>query len=123
MHTYVVGIVRKACRARCMHMSGVRPSVCLSVCPIRSPHAAAAGLLLWARRVEIFIDCCTAGMQRMNAGSATFSANVVAEHRVAYLFVLLQTVCITFARIPSVKVGLHHLYGRSCQPALLFIVA
>ena len=27
-----------------------RPSVSLSVCPIRLPHAAAAGLLLWARR-------------------------------------------------------------------------
>ena len=34
-----------------MQLSGVRPSVCLSVCPIRPPHAAAAGLLLWARRL------------------------------------------------------------------------
>jgi len=31
-----------------MQLSGVRPSVGLSVCPIRQPHAAAAGLLLWA---------------------------------------------------------------------------
>jgi len=35
----------------------VRPSVCLSVCPIiRPPHAAAAGLLLWAGGHEISID-------------------------------------------------------------------
>ena len=35
-------------RGRSMQLSGVRPSVGLSVCPIRQPHAAAAGLLLWA---------------------------------------------------------------------------
>jgi len=37
-----------------MQLSGVRPSVRpsvrLSVCPIRPSHTAAAGLLLWARR-------------------------------------------------------------------------
>ena len=34
-----------------MKLSSVRPSVRLSVCPIIQPlHAAAAGLLLWARR-------------------------------------------------------------------------
>jgi len=34
-----------------------RPSVCPSVRPIfRPPHAAAAGLLLWARRQEMSID-------------------------------------------------------------------
>ena len=33
-----------------MQLSGVRPSVSLSVCPIRPPQSAAAGLLLWARR-------------------------------------------------------------------------
>jgi len=30
-----------------------RPSACLSVCPVRAPHAAAAGLLLWARRADV----------------------------------------------------------------------
>jgi len=40
-----------------MKQPSVRLSVCLSVCPIiRPPHAAAAGLLLWAR----LIDCCMA---------------------------------------------------------------
>jgi len=40
-----------ACVVGFMHLSGVRPSVRLSVCPvIRPPHAAAAGLLLRARR-------------------------------------------------------------------------
>jgi len=33
-----------------MHLSGVRPSVCLSICPNQPPHSAAVGLLLWARR-------------------------------------------------------------------------
>jgi len=34
-----------------MKWYGVRLSACLSVCPIiHPPHAAAAGLLLWARR-------------------------------------------------------------------------
>jgi len=32
-----------------MHLSGVRPSVRPSVCPIRPPQAAAAGLLLLAQ--------------------------------------------------------------------------
>jgi len=50
VHLYVVGIVRIACTARSMHLSG-GASVRLSVCLIRSPHAAATGLLLWARRV------------------------------------------------------------------------
>jgi len=51
-----------------MQLSGVRPSVRLyvmSVCPIRPPHAAAAGLLLHvdpaARRS---IDYCTVGGQQ-----------------------------------------------------------
>jgi len=33
-----------------MQLSVVRPSVRPSVCPIRPPQAAAASLLLWARR-------------------------------------------------------------------------
>ena len=47
-----IGTVRVVCGAGSMQLSGVRLSVCLSVCPIRPPHAAAAGLLLWARRPE-----------------------------------------------------------------------
>jgi len=38
------------------------------------------------------MDCCTAGAQqqrRANAGSATLSAYVVAEHRLVFLVVLL----------------------------------
>jgi len=64
--------------------TAVRPSVRLSVCPIRPPHVAAAGLLLWARRQVISIDCCTAGgtdvssrrVLPQDAGSATLSADV-----------------------------------------------
>ena len=52
-----------------MHLSGVRPSVRLSVCPIRSPHAAAVGLLLCCGPGghEISTDCCTAGGQQHGA--------------------------------------------------------
>jgi len=50
VHLYVDGTVRTAFRAGSMHLSG-GASVCPSVCPNRSPHAAAAGLLLWARRI------------------------------------------------------------------------
>jgi len=38
-------------RSICICRAFMRPFVvCLSVCPIRPPHAVAAGLLLWARR-------------------------------------------------------------------------
>ena len=56
-----------------------RPSVRLSVCHIRSPHAAAAGLLLRARPAGD-IDRLLQ-QRRANAGSATLSAYVVAEHK------------------------------------------
>ena len=58
-----------------MHLLGVRPSVCRSVCPVMghgSKPAAAAnlqvccrpeGLLLWPGLQEISIDCCTARWQ------------------------------------------------------------
>jgi len=49
-----------------MYLSSVRPSVCLSVCLIGPPHAAAAGLLLWAQ-----IDCCTAGAQQQPRRSSS----------------------------------------------------
>ena len=45
-----VGAARVVCRAGSMQLSGVCLSVRLSVRPIRSLHAAAAGLLLWVRR-------------------------------------------------------------------------
>jgi len=78
----VTGTANILCGARSMHLSGVRPSVCLSVdmsVPARahSSKPAAAGLLLWAGRQEISIDCCAAhGMRRANSGSATFTADV-----------------------------------------------
>jgi len=60
-----------------MHLSEVRPivrlSVCLSVgCPVQPLHAAAADLLLWARRPED-IDRLLHGRSAAaaNAGSAT----------------------------------------------------
>jgi len=64
-------------------------SVCLSVCPIvRSPQAAVAGLLLWARRVAdidrllhgwwsaLNSSSATAWHAAANVGSATVSADV-----------------------------------------------
>ena len=59
-----------------MQLSGVRMSLCLSaclsVCPIRPPHAAATSLLLWARRAGD-IDRLLQ-QRRAIAGSATLSA-------------------------------------------------
>ena len=60
----------------------VSPLIRLSACFFRPPHAAAASLLLWARRPGekfLLIACCTAGgpgVRRPNAGSATLSAGV-----------------------------------------------
>jgi len=49
----LVDTARVLCGEGSMHLSGVRLSVCPSVCPIRPSHAAAAaGLLLWARRTR-----------------------------------------------------------------------
>ena len=44
-----------------------RPSVCLFVCPIRSLHAAAAGLLLWALRPGDIDLLLHGGQQQMRA--------------------------------------------------------
>jgi len=63
-----------------MHLSGVRPSVCLSV-------PAWISLLLWSVRP---IDHCTAhssSVRWANAGSATLLAYVVAEHRLVTIFI------------------------------------
>ena len=79
-----------------MQSSGVRPSVCLSVSPvIRTPllRVCCCG----PDGHEISIDCCTAGGPAVssssavarrvapNAGSATLSTDVSAEHRLVYL--------------------------------------
>jgi len=68
MRTRVCVTVR--CPSDCL---SVRPSLCPYSGPLQKP--ADAGLLLQ----KISIDCCTAGVRRTNAGSATLSAYVVAE--------------------------------------------
>ena len=61
-----------------MKLSSVRPSVRLSVCPIIRPlHAAAVGLLLWARRpgdIDQLLDGRRSAAAA-NAGSATLSVD------------------------------------------------
>ena len=53
---HIIDTAYIVCGAGSMHLSGVCPSVCLcpfvrlSVCPVRPPHAADAGLLPRARR-------------------------------------------------------------------------
>jgi len=66
----IIGTAGIVMRAGCVTETELR----LSVCPIRPPYAAAAGLLLWARRVED-IDRLLHG-RRENAGSAMLSADV-----------------------------------------------
>ena len=64
-------------------------SVCLSVCLsvrsiIRPPHAAAAGLLLWARRpgdIDRLLHCRRSAA---NAGSVTLSADVASSTQTCY---------------------------------------
>jgi len=63
-----------------MQLSGVRPSVCLSVCPIHPQHAAAVGLLLCARQpgeidrlLHAAVSSAAARRAAANACSATFS--------------------------------------------------
>ena len=63
-------------RAGSMKLSGVRPSVCPSIRPIiRSPHATAAGLLLWARRPEDVERLLHDRRSAANASSVTSSAD------------------------------------------------
>ena len=58
-----------------MKLSSVRPSVCLSVCPIMQPlHAAEAGLLLWARPAADINGLLQ--QRRASAGSDALSAEV-----------------------------------------------
>ena len=85
-------LTRYAEQGLCNCWASVRPSVCLSVCPICRPHAATATLLPWPGRREISIDCCTAH------SSATLSACVVAEHwrPVLALLLLLLVIAISW---------------------------
>ena len=64
-----------------MKRYGVRPSVSISV-PVwvHSSRLDAAVLLLWARQAEDIDRLLHDGVQRANAGSATFSVYVIAEH-------------------------------------------
>ena len=63
-------------RAGSMKLSGVRLSVCPSIRPIiRSPHAAAAGLLLWARRPGDIDRLLHDRRSAANASSVTSSAD------------------------------------------------
>ena len=56
--------------------SSVRPSVCLSVCPIMwPPHAVAAGLLVRARRAGDIDRLLHGRRTAANAGSASLSAD------------------------------------------------
>jgi len=77
----VSGTANILCGARSMHLSGVRPSVCLSTCLSQHGPTAANPLLqvccCGPGSQEISIDCCAAhGMRRANSGSATFTADV-----------------------------------------------
>jgi len=51
---------------------------------MRPPHATAAGLLLWARRPGDIDRLLRGRHSAANAGSATLSAGVEAEHRLVY---------------------------------------
>ena len=79
-----------------------RPSVCLSVCHIRSLYAAAAGLLLWARRAgyieRLLHGRRSAVLRRPNAGSAKLSADAEAAHRLSYshFFLFCSVACSNF---------------------------
>ena len=64
----------------------VRPSVCLSMADCRK--SAPAGLLLWARRTGDIDGLLQ--QRRPNAGSATLSAYVAAEHRLVIIACIIE---------------------------------
>jgi len=86
MQFYAFDTARIVCGAGSMHLSGVRPSIPLSVrrsvCPTRQPHAAVMGLQLWSRRpgdIDRLLHGRRASSSRdatAIAGSATLSADV-----------------------------------------------
>ena len=54
---------------QCMYLSGIRPSVCLSICPsVHLSHPAAANRCC---SQQISIDCCTAGDPAVSSSRAT----------------------------------------------------
>ena len=79
----------KVCEARAYVWLSVCLPVSLSVCLsvrsiIRPPHAAAAGLLLWARRpgdIDRLLHCRRSAA---NAGSVTLSADVASSTQTCY---------------------------------------
>ena len=70
-----IGTAHVLCRS--VQPLAVRPSHCPSVCPISLPHAATAGLLLWAQ--EIWIDCCMAGCQQQPRCNGYMQCHVVSQ--------------------------------------------
>ena len=93
----------------CHGRASVRPSVCLSVCPnIRPLHAAAAGLLLWARQAEDIdrlpppVSSTRAAARRTadNAGSGTSSADVG-----RFVFLVSDAVVDTYVAIVLLSTG------------------
>jgi len=90
-------VKQRLCNCRASVCPSVRLSACLpaclSVCAVRPPHAAGAGLQLWARRPcgryqsiaarpAVSISRAAARHAAANAGSATLSAVVwEAKHR------------------------------------------
>ena len=68
--------VHEAAKLVAALLAGVRPSVCLSVRLImRPPHAAAAGLLLWARQAGYIGRLLHGRRSAANASSVSLSAD------------------------------------------------
>jgi len=82
----VIGTARIVCGTASMKRYCVRPFVCTSVrlsvpAWVHSSKPAAAGCYCGPGGQDISTNCCSSGMRRANAGSATLLACVVAEHR------------------------------------------
>jgi len=83
---WVIGTARIVCGTASMKRYCVRPFVCTSVrlsvpAWVHSSKPAAAGCYCGPGGQDISTNCCSSGMRRANAGSATLLACVVAEHR------------------------------------------
>jgi len=67
------------------------PSVRPSVCPISAPHAAAAGLQLWAR-LPGDIDRLLHGQRHVAAAAADAPQQLNSEHRLVFLLQLRSAI-------------------------------
>ena len=110
------------CGAGSMQLSDIHPSVC----PIRLPHANAAGLLLWARRPG-YIDKLLHGQQSVAAELPHCKPRDVAKHRLvccvysrSYFCSVVHCQIVCYILCSSVHLALQLLHSHYVNVAKFF---